>query len=110
MSPMMELNWTPVRVNTGSPDEEGRLVLVDDKLVAVLVRLSGAHPEPELQGAWFVEVGFGPLLGKHGVFATFEEAAVWVRQNFGAKDKRGPGLARTYRSEPPPRPSSKSHR
>jgi hypothetical protein len=74
-------------VNTGSLDEEGRLVLVNGKLVAVLVRLSDEHPQPELHGAWFIEAIFGLISGKGSVFPTYEEAEAWVCQRFEDKEK-----------------------
>jgi hypothetical protein len=46
----VDVKWQPIRVETGSSEEDGRLVLVDGKLVAVLVRLSNEHPQPELNG------------------------------------------------------------
>jgi len=36
----MKLGLQPVTVETNAPDEEGCLVFADDRLVAVLVRLS----------------------------------------------------------------------
>jgi hypothetical protein len=77
---MVEVTWQPIRVETGSSEEDGRLVLVDGKLVAVLVRLSDEHPQPELHGHWFVEAGCGPIFERHEVFPTFEDAVAWVRQ------------------------------
>jgi hypothetical protein len=47
---MVEVTWQPMRVETGSSEVDGRLVLVDGKLVAVLVRLSDEHRQPELHG------------------------------------------------------------
>ncbi len=46
-----------IQIRTGSSDAEGRLLLVEGQLAAVLVRLD----EPEhgsLRGQWFVEAGF----------------------------------------------------
>ena len=55
------LTLRPVLVETGSADEDGRLVFARDRLVAVLVRLSAAaHPDSGLRDKWFVEAGFGP--------------------------------------------------
>jgi hypothetical protein len=81
---MVEITWLPIRVETGSPEENGRLVLVNGKLVAVLVHVSDAHPEPDLRGRWFVEAGFGPIFEKYKVFRSFEDAWAWVRQTFDA--------------------------
>ena len=53
-----------VTVETGSADEDGRLVFVNDRLLAILVRLErDDHVEPEFWGRWFLEAGFGPCHG-----------------------------------------------
>ena len=67
------------------------MVLVNGKLVAILVHLTGPYETPELQGKWFVEAGFGPLAEKHELFATWEEAEAWVCQGCQAVRKRGSG-------------------
>jgi hypothetical protein len=77
---MVEVTLQAIRVETGTSEEDGRLVLVDGKLIAVLVRLSDEYPQPELHGQWFVEVGLGPIFQRHEVFSTLEEAIVWIRQ------------------------------
>jgi hypothetical protein len=77
---MVEVTWQPIRVETGTSEEDGRLVLADGKLIAVLVCLSDEHPQPELHGQWFVEAGFGPIFQKHEVFSTLEDAVAWIRQ------------------------------
>jgi hypothetical protein len=56
----MTLVTQPVRVGTGA-EEEGCLVFSDDRLVAVLVRLSDVNEIAP--GEWFFETGFGPLGG-----------------------------------------------
>ncbi len=79
---MVEVTWLPIQVETGSSEEDGRLILVNGKLVAVLVCLSDANREPNLHGKWFVEAGFGPNFQKHEVFPTFEAVEAWVRESF----------------------------
>ena len=54
--PTIELQ--PIRVRTGSKDKEGRLVLADGELVAVLVRLDDEMHGSD-RGKWFLEVMFG---------------------------------------------------
>ncbi len=67
----------PVRVDTQGEDEEGCLVFGDDRLVAVLVRLSDQHGA--LAGRWHLEHGFGALDGpEHPSFASLEAARGWV--------------------------------
>ena len=76
MPPALTL-W-PVRVATGSDDEEGRLVLADGRLVAVLVHLAGQEHK-ELRGGWFLEAGFGCCaVPAPDVFRTLEDAEAWI--------------------------------
>ena len=71
-----------VTVETGSRDEDGRLVLVNDRLLAVLVRLERDEGvEPEFWGRWFLEAGFGPYGGRGSgtiLFVACEEAQIWA--------------------------------
>ena len=68
----------PIAVDTGSPDREGRLVLANGLLVAILVRLD--DPEHEHAGTWFLEVGLGRLRDlRTPSFFTLEEATRWLR-------------------------------
>ena len=70
MTPLM---LQPMRVRTGCRDTESRLVLLDDELVAVLVRLDdGIHGDD--QGKWFLEAGFGSLSLRPDPFADLDEA------------------------------------
>ena len=72
----MKVSLQPVRV-ANRHEEEGMLVFADDRLVAVLVRLSDIHEG--LAGEWFVETGFGPLEGReHPVFADLKAAEEWI--------------------------------
>ncbi|WP_246215708.1 hypothetical protein [Microvirga makkahensis] len=71
----------PVMIGRG--DREGRLVLVDGELVAVLVRLDGDTHAADVRGQWFLEAGFGPLDTKrHPTFTDPEEAKRWVLSQF----------------------------
>jgi hypothetical protein len=76
MRPRISLQ--PIEVLTASHDREGRLVLADGMLVAVLVRLSDEAHDPLLRGAWFLETGLGSLDGRHELFASLEEAAASI--------------------------------
>lgn len=70
-------------MHTGSGDEDGRLVLADGRLVAVLVRLGDlAHAEHAgLLGAWFLEAGFGPCAhATPPVFCDLDAAQTWIRR------------------------------
>ena len=48
----MKLGFQPVTVETNAPDEEGCLVFADNRLVAVLVRLS--HEHGRKAGRWYL--------------------------------------------------------
>jgi hypothetical protein len=69
----------PIPVLIDGHDTEGRLVLHDGQLVAVLARLDGdAHGEG-LKGRWHLEAGFGPChFGGTYLFDTLEDAAAWA--------------------------------
>ncbi|MCJ2117274.1 hypothetical protein MKK65_12000 [Methylobacterium sp. J-001] len=70
----------PIPVDTDSPDREGRLVIANGLLVAVLVRL--AEPEHDDVGSWFIEVGFGRLQGRKArTFLSLEDATRWLRRH-----------------------------
>lgn len=69
----------PIRVATRSADEDGRLVLADGRLVAVLARLADTA-QGKLVGSWYLEVGFGACAATRPlVFDTFEAAQAWIR-------------------------------
>ena len=76
-----QITFQSIEVLTASEDREGRLVLVDGKLAAVLVRLSDQAHDPLLRGAWYFEAGFGFLDGRHELFASFEEAVASIERN-----------------------------
>jgi hypothetical protein len=78
----------PIRVDTDSSDQEGRLVLANGLLVGVLVRLDEA--EHERAGQWFLEVGLGSLQGLNApTFASLPEATRWVRRNLRDRARDG---------------------
>ena len=78
-----------VRVATGT-DEEGMLVFLDGRLVAVLVRLSEAHEG--LAGDWFLETGYGPLSGPdHSTFADLQAGLDWIDQRLAEAARRRSG-------------------
>ena len=76
-----QISFQPIQVLTASEDREGCLVLVDGQLVAVLVRLSDPAHEPLLRGSWYLEAGFGLLEGRHGLFASLEEAVASIKRD-----------------------------
>lgn len=62
-------------IELAQADTDGRLVLLDDRLIAVLSRLSDEHEASA--GQWFIECGFGPLSGREDYFADLESAEAW---------------------------------
>ena len=73
-----QISFQPIEVLTASEDRDGRLVLIDGKLAAVLVRLNDQAHDPLLRGAWYLEAGFGLFDGRHEMFASLEEAAASI--------------------------------
>ena len=75
------IGFQPISIATTTADNEGRLVLVNGALAAVLIRLADEIHAPELRGSWFVEVAFGHLsdLSGNATFATLEEATDRLR-------------------------------
>ena len=56
---------------------EGRLVLADAHLIAVLVMLPPS--EEEFAGKWFAEALFGSLAEEgHPIFSNLEEVRSWI--------------------------------
>jgi hypothetical protein len=77
----VDISFRPTRVLIDGYDSEGKLILADGQLAALIVRLDGEHHAPEHRGWWHLE----PRLGKCAVspaplFKTPEEAGDWVRQ------------------------------
>jgi hypothetical protein len=74
----MTLTLQPMRVATGF-DEEGMIVLNEQRLVAVLVRLSDDNEVAP--GQWYLEAGFGRLDGgSHPTFSNLDMAQDWISQ------------------------------
>jgi hypothetical protein len=75
----------PILVNTGSSDTEGRLVLANAHLVAVLVRLDGEE-HGSLRGSWLLEAGFGPCHATaQDAFRTLRDAGTWIQAQLEAE-------------------------
>jgi hypothetical protein len=68
----------PVLINSHG-NNEGRLVLADGQLVAVLVRLDGDVDAAELKGSWFLESGTGHCsVVDPPLFPDLADARSWV--------------------------------
>lgn len=101
----MALRLEPVRLALGD-DGDGRLVFVDDVLVAILVRLSDQHERRS--GAWFLEVGFGQLDGTtNPVFVDLDTAHSWIAARLA---RTAPGLAPPFRDADPEPPQPRLDR
>jgi hypothetical protein len=96
----MDITFQPVRVAAGFCDGEGQMVLVDGTLVAVLVRLTASNDNPDAQGQWFVQAGFGPLSETHELFSTLEDAEDWVLHRSLAQRNPGSGRIVVSRHSP----------
>ncbi len=72
------MEFRPIKVATSSADEEGRLVLFDDKLIAVLVRLDDPAHGAAI-GQWSLEAGFNGVESvKPPLFANLTAAERWI--------------------------------
>jgi len=73
----LNITFEPIPVALDDEKVEGRLVLADAHLVAVLVMLSPSHDE--FAGKWFAEALFGSLTEEgHPIFSDLEEARSWI--------------------------------
>ena len=75
---MPRLSVQPIGVfsTVHGQDETGMLVLYDNRLAGVLVRLGSMHGDEE--GFWNLEVGFGLCAGRPATFSGLAAALRWV--------------------------------
>lgn len=78
------LRVCPVTVRVDGGSSEGKLVLAEGSLVAVLVKVSAADRGDAAKiGGWFLEAGFGPCgtlsAPSPEVFGTVGEAVEWIQ-------------------------------
>jgi hypothetical protein len=92
---MLDITLQPMSVMIDGGAHDGRLVLFDGHLVAVLSRVTreetaGGGGQAE---GWFLEAGFGPcgpvMSVRPPVFAELEEAIAWVRNRLDAELSAG---------------------
>ena len=82
----LDISFQPMRVLIDGHDSEGKLVLADNQLAAVIVRLDVESHEPEHKGLWHLEAGFGKCNVREApLFKTPEEAGAWVDQTLTGK-------------------------
>jgi hypothetical protein len=73
----MHLTTQHVRVSLGE-DEEGALVFLEDRLIALLVHL---HATNEIApNCWFVEASFEKCVSDGEISDTLDEAVAAIRQ------------------------------
>lgn len=67
-----------MKVRTGSADDNGMLMLLDDHLIAILVELSD-DIHGEARGRWALEQTFGLFnISAPETFASIEQAWDWI--------------------------------
>jgi hypothetical protein len=77
----LDISFQPMRVLIDGHDTDGRLVLADNQLAAVFVRLDGQSHDPEHKRPWYLEAGFGKCNTRDApLFKTPDEAGAWVEQ------------------------------
>jgi hypothetical protein len=70
-----------MRVLIDGHDSEGNLILADNQLAAVIVRLDGEHHDLDCKGVLAVGSWFGRCNTQHApLFKTPDEAGAWVEQ------------------------------
>jgi hypothetical protein len=76
---VLDISFQTMRVLIDGHDTEGKLVLVDGRLAAVIARLDGkAHPSKD-RGQWHLEAGLGKCAVRTThLFKTPEDAGAWV--------------------------------
>ena len=72
------ISFQPIPILIDGHDTQGRLVLVDGQLVAVLARIDGEAHASEVKGQWHLEAGFGPARTSRA-----PSSAPWTRQEPG---------------------------
>jgi hypothetical protein len=76
----LDISFQPLRVLIDGHDSDGRLILADSQLAAVIVRLNGEHHDLERKGRWHLEAGFGKCnIRDAPLFKTPDEAGAWVQ-------------------------------
>jgi hypothetical protein len=82
----LKISFQPMRVLIDGHDSEGRLILADGQLAAVIVCLDGEHHDRECKWRWHLEAGFGKCNTRDArLFRTPEEAGAWVEQTLTRK-------------------------
>lgn len=88
----MRVNFSPTFLATHDA-EPARLVLTDERIVAILVPIS---PEDDINkaGGWYLQVGFGPCDTEGLLFPNLTAAEAWVREKLSGNSTFDAGLDR----------------
>lgn len=85
-----KIEFRPILVASSPRDTDGRLVLVNDYLASIIVRLT-SEEYGLLTGAWSVEAIFAsdaPMPGR--IFPTLEDVSAWVREHLIPPNRNPP--------------------
>lgn len=76
---VLDISFRTMRVLIDGKDTEGKLVLVDSQLAAVIARLDGKAHRLKHRGRWHLEAGLGKCAVRTThLFKTPEDAGAWV--------------------------------
>jgi hypothetical protein len=82
----LDISSQPMRVLIDGHDSEGRLILANGDLAAVIVRLDNNGHDPENKGRWNLEAGFGKCNIRDAPLSmTPDEAGAWVKRTLTGK-------------------------
>lgn len=83
---MRAITIEPIQVLIDGGSRDGRIVLADGSLAAILVSVTSeeaGQEERNMATGWFLEAGFGPCSGlltvPPPIFPTIDDAQRWVR-------------------------------
>lgn len=81
------VTFQPIGVLINGHDSDGRLILADDQLAAVVVRLDVEMHSAADRGPWYLEAGFGKCAASSSglLWATPEAVGQWVVDRLAGK-------------------------
>ena len=79
----LAIRFQPIRLAGHCGGEDALLGLVNDHLMAVLVRVADDGLPADQQG-WYLEAGFGPCRGEGLLFPVLTAGEAWIRQQVPA--------------------------
>lgn len=75
---MASYELQPVRVRTGTEDRDGRLILLEGELTAVVVLLAD-KVHGDQRGLWSLEADFRTYLARAPLFRSPHDAVIWLQ-------------------------------